>query len=105
MKRPKSSPPPAKGKWMCPDASFSQRYPSLAQYLCDAMWEDGQPRQLSSLSVKMDSSSVSLSLSDHETSSSAYTTATSLQEALELMEAGITAGTVVFRPWKGPRKK
>jgi hypothetical protein len=104
MKRPTVL-KPAKGKWACGDAKFATRFPGVAAMLCDPWWDDGTSRQCSSLSVRMDSTSVFLSISDHASSASAYTTAETLEAALELMEAAIQEGTIQWRSWKSGSRK
>ncbi len=104
MKRPKAV-TASKGKWTCGDLSFATKYPSLAAMLCDCWWDDGSPRQCSSLSVRMDATSCFVSLSDHAHQQSAFTQAASLEEALLLLEEAVTNSTIQFRPWKTGSKK
>jgi hypothetical protein len=100
MKRPLAPVKSAKGKPVCPDLKFAGLYPTLTGYLLDGWWDDGKARECSSLSVKMDSSSVSISLCDHALQCSAYTTAGSFLEAMSLLEAALLNESVQWRPWK-----
>lgn len=104
MKRPAVVSPPLKGKWSCPDKSFGTRYPLIAEMLCDPVWEDGKSRELASLTVRFDGISCLLSISDHALQCSAYTTAATVEEALQSLQDALKAGTLTFRPWKTGKK-
>jgi hypothetical protein len=100
MKRPKAS-PASKGKTVVTsDAEFLKRYPVLTQWMTDGKWDDGKPREVSTLSVNLKEGVVNLGLSDHEAQASLYTTAGTLQEALEQLEAALRDETGAWRPWK-----
>jgi len=100
MKRPDNAKPPKKGDWGCPDAQFRESYPNIAQYLCDGFYDDGKPRERSSLKVSMDSDYVSIALNDPAEKRGLYTTAPSLTDALGMMEGILQSGKAEFRKWK-----
>jgi hypothetical protein len=104
MKRPEAT-KPVKGTWKCGDSAFAKRYPTLARMLCDAFWDDGKSRECSSFSVRMDQTSVFVSISDHAMQASLFTTAATLEEGLALAEQAIASDTGQWRPWKGGPKK
>jgi len=100
MKRPALPGKSNREKWVCPDKEFQKLYPTITQYLCDGFWEDGKPREPSSLSVRMDGAETHVSLSDHALQCSFYTAAGTLTEGLSLMEEALAAGRGTWRPWK-----
>jgi len=90
-----------KGDVQCPDQEFGGPYPSVSNYLCDAWWDDGKPREPSSLSIKMDETYVHVGLMDHAQRRSVYCTAPSLVQALTMLEDLLASGKVSWRTWKG----
>jgi len=104
MQREKPVPPPKKGHVSCPDESFMSQFPSVSAYLCDVWWDDGKPREPSSLSIKMDGTYVHIGLMDHAMSRSLYCTAPSLQDALLMLEEVLKGGQASWRAWKGPKR-
>lgn len=104
MKRPQESTATAKGKWVCPDKDWGKRYPTVAEFMCDGFWEDGKPREVSSLTIRFDVNSVSVSLSDHAMQRSCFTTADSLEAGLGLLDEALRSGRNIWRPWKASKK-
>lgn len=100
MKRPEQTPTPKGKNVACPDKAFREKYPTIAQYLCDEFWDDGKSRKPSTMSVNMTGGSVSISIADHEYEQSCYTTAATLQDALETLEDALGGGKVSWRKWK-----
>lgn len=100
MKKPASSPVNKVGSWECPDKMFFASYPTLSAYMCDAFWDDKKPRELSTISVNFSQGCVNMGISDHALQRSAYTTAQSLTEALELLEEALAMDKVKWRAWK-----
>lgn len=104
MKRPTESSKPVKGKIEVADTSWSKSYPTVTAYMCDAFWEDGKSRECASVSIRMEGSQVNLSLSDHAMQRSCFTTATSVAEALQLLEDALRTDRVTWRSWKSGKK-
>lgn len=105
MKRPDQ---PAKGQKtsvVVTDASWSEKFPTVITYMTDAKWDDGKPREPSTLSINFSTGSPTISLSDHALQQSAYTTADTVAEALELLEEALVEGKVRWRPWKAFTKR
>lgn len=100
MKRPSSQAAPKKGAWSCVDPGFAKSYPTLAAGLCDPWWDDGKPRELWSLTVRIDAEAVSLCVNDKEASAGLYTSGGSVAEALALLEAALASGSGTWRRWK-----
>lgn len=105
MKKPVSgaAAPTASGSWCDPE--FQLCYPSLGEHLADTKWDDGSPREVSTVTVKVEGGRFNLSLNDREERSSAYVTADTLHEGLRLLDEGILSGRLDWRPWGGRKKK
>lgn len=103
MKRPSEKQLAAGRKHLCTDESFLKLYPTLCAYLTDAKWDDGKEREVSTFTVSMGPSGVQVGLNDKAMSRSAYCTAGSLSEALALLEDGLKADSIGWRPWKGKK--
>ena len=100
MKRDSSTPATKKGEWTCPDPYFKKTYPSLAQGLCDPFWDVGKPRIPWTLTIRFDAGTCNLCINDKDGGRGSYTTAETMAEALELVEAAIKAETLAWRRWK-----
>jgi hypothetical protein len=100
MKRPLTSPVHKKGDWSCCDKLLLGEFPCLAQLLCDGWWDDGKPRELATISINFSQGSPTMAVHDHALQRSGYTTADTLREAAELLEAALAEGTLRWRPWK-----
>jgi len=88
------------------DADWGKRFPTICEYLTADAFDDGTPRELSSLSIRMEGGEVRLALNDPYSSRSMYTAARSVKEALELMEGHLKSSGGSWRPWKaGARGK
>lgn len=100
MKRHAPPPKGKQGSWSCPDPDFGKRFPTIAAFLCDCWWDDGKPRDVGSLSVRMSDDNLTISLVDPENKASCFTTAETLTEAFTLLEAALASGRAVWRRWK-----
>jgi len=83
----------------CSDKKFLADYPTLAQGMCDPWGADAKPRQLWTLSVKMDGLSVQLTITDKSIKASAYTNAPSLAQALKLANLAAETDQLTWRRW------
>lgn len=101
MKREKPPASPTKGMWAVPDKDWARLYPQITTHLCDSWWDDGSPRETSSLTVRMGEGSVQISLTDYELKRTAFTTADTFEAAMALMEEALAKGQCRFHPWKG----
>jgi hypothetical protein len=104
MKRPTRESLSAAANTGFPDPDFSTRYKTIAEYLSCGVWEDGKARELSSLTVCLGGSGIQVALNDKALSRSAYSTAGTLAEALELLDGALLEGTVGWRPWRNGQK-
>lgn len=96
--KPGKSPP-------APDTVFAKKYPKISEFMSDGWWEDGKPRELSSIAINFNGGVVNIGLSDHAQARTAYSTAESIEEALGLLEASLVSGRPVWRSWKAGKGK
>jgi len=82
------------------DEGFLKKYPTLSGYLSDGKWDDGQPRQLSTLTWSVQDGLWQAALNDKALKQSMYCTAPTQAEALKLMEKALAEGVEAWRPWK-----
>ncbi len=104
MRKPEVEPPTSAAGSACPDAKFATSHPTITSYLTDTQYDDGSPRQPGSLSVRIEEGEVRLALNDVDNGRSMYTAASSLSEALKLMEGHLKATGGTWRAWKGKGK-
>lgn len=88
----------------CSDEKFLKDFPTIAQGMCDPWGSDEKPRQLWTLSVKMDGKSVQVTISDKAIKASSYTTAPTLHQALRLANAAAEADTLTWRKWTADKR-
>jgi hypothetical protein len=87
------------------DQKFATEYPTLTDWMVDDKWDDGKPRAVSTISINFSQGSVTVGLSDHAFQRSAYTTADTLAEALDLLEAALAGERIGWRRWKQQQPK
>jgi len=100
MKRLAPSAKPGKGGWSCPDTAFHKTYPKLAEFLCDPSWDDGKPRDVGSMTIRLGGDQAFVSLTDYEAKASLFVNGDSLQECYQFLEECLAAGTGKWRRWK-----
>jgi len=76
------------------------KYTSICEYLTTMSWEDGTPRAPSKLSLSVEDGCILIALNDVDLKQSAYTSSTSLQEGLKLLEGALKGSQITWRPWK-----
>lgn len=103
MIRKKNAVEDAAGGQGMPDATFMKDYPSIAAYLSDPVWDDGTPRELSTLSISVDDGQIRLALNDKDGRQSAYTNALSVKDAFKALEQALAKDLITWRAWD--RKK
>lgn len=91
-------------KWVPGNEPFLQPYPTIYQW-CTDCWSKQKdkivPRQPCQLSFVFFSGSVMVCMNDKERRRSTNTTAETLKEGMELLEAVLASGAVPWRFWKG----
>lgn len=79
--------------------------PTLLSYLTDDKYEDGTPRQRSTMSVFVEEGMVKIALNDRQEHASMYVAAEGLGTALEALESKLDAGTGDWRAWNNRTRK
>ena len=87
----------AGGACPCP---LLAKFASICEYLTTTSWEDGSVRMPSKLSLCVEDGFILIALNDVDLKQSAYTSSTSLQEGLKLLDAALKGSQVTWRPWK-----
>lgn len=103
MKKPEVVAKAAEGG--CPDPAFTKLYPTLAEYIGDDRWEDGTPRERSSLQVKVQDGMILAVLQDHDLSRGLYVVGESVTEALRSLEKHAKDPAADWRAWKAYKGK
>jgi hypothetical protein len=104
MKRYQAATQKAAGKWVPCGDEFVAKAPMLNAMLTDAYWDDGKPREVCSLTIRLGAGEAKLSLNDQENEQSFTTTAHSVREAVEAMETALREGKGSWRSWGKKRK-
>lgn len=104
MKREQAQTQRSKGKWTPSPDPFLHGRPAIDQHLTDAWWDDGKPREVCSLTVRVGSGTAMVSLNDSDNEQSITTNAGDVNEALDRLEAYLTTGTPSWRSWGKKRK-
>lgn len=99
MKRKASKEQAVKGKYQQHSEPMLKVYPNITKYMWDCWYDDGSPRELGKLAFGLVPSGVSVSLTDPGERASAFTTAETLVEALNLLEAALSGPGDPWRPW------
>lgn len=87
-----------------PDGIFHGR-PNLADACCNPFWDDRSPKGCWALSLNWDTGMCTVSVSDKEEGRSLNSTASTAEEALDLMEALLATEHRPWRYWGGKRRK
>ena len=99
MKKKAAKEQSAKGKYQQHPEPMFKVYPNITKYMWDCWYDDGSPRELGKLGVQLIPSGVSINLTDPGERASAFTTAESLVEAPNLLEATLAGPGDPWRPW------
>jgi hypothetical protein len=100
MKRPSKPDPTSSPAASFPDEDWCTLFPTVVEYLADGAFEDGEPRQLSTLGVKFQDGLILVTLSDHELSRGLYRTGATFLDALGAIEGCLVKSTADWRAWK-----
>jgi len=103
MKKPETIAKATQGGF--PDAAFAKTHPTIAEYLSDDQWEDGTPRELSTLQIKTQDGLVLAVLQDHALSRGLYVVGETVTAALKALEKHASEPTADWRTWKAFRGK
>lgn len=107
VKRPPVDPGPGAGLGMAMDSLFVLGHPTLMSYLNDVVYETGERRRTSTLTIFCEGGRMKLCLSDRDTNRTAWATGESLEDALASLELQLESGRADWResrPESGRRK-
>ena len=104
MKRFNQDAQKAKGKWVPSTDVFLSKLTAVDQLLTDAWWDDGKPRDVCSLTIRVGKESASVSVNDPENEASITTNGQTVKEALERLEAYVSGPNPSWRQW-GKKKR
>lgn len=89
--------------------SFAGTYPAVWEYLAMGAWDDGSPRERSTLLIMFQDGLVKLCLTDKALERACWTASDDLDDALAGLEGALAGGTAEWRkkpPYnpKGPKR-
>ena len=91
---------PTGGQPLFPDEMWLKKLPTICEYLSHTTYEDGSPRETSTISVKEQDGKVLVALNDKQESRGLYRSAGSVQEAMALIEKALATNSADWRVWK-----
>jgi hypothetical protein len=103
MRKPEKSSTDSASRVPMPDEEWANSLPLVTEYLCALKYDDGSPRERSTLSVFCEDGSLKLALNDKGEKRSLYVSSDSWDAAIALMEMALAADHPPWRAW--PRKK
>lgn len=80
---------------------FWGRWPAVVEHLTQTVWEDGSPRELSSVTLFVEGPVVKACLSSKATGEVVFVSGNSCEAALDALEAGLEGGGL---DWRSNRK-
>ncbi len=92
------------GKFVPSTDSFFEGRPCLNEYMTDAWWESGKPREVCSLSLRAGNGSGMATLTDADNEQSITSNGPTIEEALDRLEAYLASGNPSWRQW-GKKKR
>jgi hypothetical protein len=104
MKRAQAETQKAKGKWVPSTDRFLKDRPTIDAYLTDAWWDDGKPREVCSLTIRVGNGNAMVSLNDADNEQSISTNGEDVNDALDRLEAYLATGNPSWRAWGKKRK-
>jgi len=106
MKKPSVDQEKVVGVYGHADEGFVKKFPQINTYMTDAKWDDGTPREPSTLTWSVTSAGWQVALNDKAVRRSYYCTAPTQAEAMKLLEKALADGVDAWRPWNvGKGKK
>lgn len=103
MKKPDTAASFPAGSMGFPDDEFAALYPAVVDYLVSSKYDDGSPRNRSSVSLFVEDNCVKLSLNDKDTRRTLYVASQSVDEAFKVLEAALCVDNPPWRAWKGKK--
>lgn len=99
MKREQAAQQKSKGKFVPPSDPFLEGLQHLAEGVADHFWDDGTPREPWTLSLNWSGPMPTVQLNDKSGERSVATTASTVREGLEALEALLKQGALPWRYW------
>lgn len=87
------------------DAWMVSNAPLVLEYLTTTRYDDGSPRETSTITVFVDEGVLKLSLNDRDNSASLYASGCTLQDAFLGLEKRVGDKSPDWRPWKGRKRR
>lgn len=84
---------------------FASRYPAIWEYLTLDRWEDGKPRQTSTLQLFGDRGALKAALKDREAGLICFVSGRTPYEALDVLEGALVGGTAEWKEDTWKKKK
>lgn len=105
MKRPIDVAVASGGEKPFPDADWMKRFPILCEMLAHDGYDDGTPREQSTITIREQDGLVLVSLQDKDMERGLYRTGKHVLGALEAIEKCLANASADWRPWKEPGGK
>lgn len=105
MKRPDCHTPASSAKSSSAIAAFGKQFPTLFEYLTHEKWDDGKPRDTSTVSLFIEGGVFKLALNDKDLSRSLYVSASSYADVWVALETALNDSLADWRPWGRHTKK
>lgn len=105
MKKPDPLDPNAAARAVPARGSCLADLPLLFDHLTASVWDDGSPRERSSLTVFADAGVWKVALNNRDAGLTAFVTAETVEACLEDLEEGLFASTLPWRPSLYPRPR
>jgi len=82
------------------DEDFFEEWPTVWEYLSETRFDDGKPRETSTVLIFVDAERLKVCLSDREANEVAFVSGATFKEAMDALERGLAGGTLDWRPGK-----
>jgi hypothetical protein len=79
------------------ECELTTLYPTLAEFLWRAKWEDGASRSTGTITLMVDSGMYKAAVNDRDSELSAFVSGRNLTGLLEAIERGLTEGSLEWR--------
>lgn len=90
---------------VAPEKSLLGRSPAIWEYLTQARWEDGKPRELSKVTAQVEDGVVKVALVDTALERSLWRSGETLEDALRALEKALAEDKADWRRWWKGKKK
>jgi len=105
MKRESVERVKGKGKFIPPPCALLASRPRLAEYVADAAWEDGTPREVCTLTLSWSQGAPQVSLNDKEEGRSITSTGETIEAALDALEGLLATPSRPWRYWQAKKRR